>query len=62
MVPVDDIVSAFEIAERLEVSSSQVVRVWHQRGLLPEPITRVGNVWVWSWVDVERWARETGRL
>lgn len=50
-----------EIAERLGIRR-QTVAVWKVRGLLPEPWRIVSGVPMWEWRDIERWARQTGRL
>lgn len=50
-----------EIADRLGVSS-QTPYMWRHRGLLPEPSWIVSGAPAWNWPDVERWAKETGRL
>jgi hypothetical protein len=54
-------VGAAEIAERLRVKP-QTVHAWRQRRLLPEPRWVVSGQPAWDWVDVEAWARATGRL
>ena len=62
-VDTDDLVSAIEIAACLGVARPQVVYDWRRRQkAFPVPITRLGNVFVLSWPDVEAWARATGRL
>lgn len=62
-VDADDLVSAVEIAARLGVARPQVVYDWRRRHPgFPQPIARLGSVFVWSWIDVEAWARATGRL
>jgi hypothetical protein len=60
---VDDLVGAQEIADRLDVSRPQVIHVWRSRHPdFPEPVTRLSMGYLWSWPDVERWAKATGRL
>lgn len=54
-------VGAAEIAERLGMARS-TINVWRHRGLLPEPCWTVHQDPAWCWHDIERWARETGRL
>ena len=61
MKPVADPVGVMEIAERLGVSR-QLVAQWHKRGRLPPPAVELGMGPLWSWPDVEQWARETHRL
>lgn len=56
-----DIVGVVEIAERLGVRQ-QTVAVWKSRGLLPEPKWVVSRNPAWDWRDIERWARNTGRM
>lgn len=50
-----------EIAERLGVKRATVDQ-WRLRGLLPDPKWTVGGRPAWDWTDVEKWAKETGRL
>lgn len=50
-----------EIAQRLGVKR-ETVDTWRFRQLLPEPRWTVGGRPAWNWPDVERWARERGRL
>lgn len=62
-VDVDDLVGAAEIADRLEVAHPQTVHTWRRRhDDFPEPVAHLAQALVWSWPDVERWARTTGRL
>jgi hypothetical protein len=62
-VDVNDLVGAQEIADRLGVSRSQVVHEWRRRGIgFPEPVVTLSMGLLWSWPDVEGWARATGRL
>lgn len=56
-----DPVGVVDIAERLGVKR-QTVAMWNLRGLLPPPEWMVSKAPCWNWPDVERWARETGRL
>ncbi len=50
-----------EIAERLK-ARPQTVHAWRHRGLLPPPRWRVSGRPAWEWVEIEDWARRTGRL
>lgn len=62
-VDVDDLVGAAEIAERLGLSHTQSVHTLRRRDpAFPEPVARLRQALVWSWPDVEQWARDTGRL
>lgn len=62
-IDAEDLVSAVEIAQRLGVARPQVIYAWRSRHPdFPQPVATVGNVSVWSWPDVEAWARATGRL
>lgn len=60
----DNLVGTVEIAKRLGVKRLQVVHDWRRRypDEFPEPVAKVSGTLVWSWPDVERWARQTGRL
>jgi hypothetical protein len=62
-IDADDLVGAAEIAERLGLASTSVVRDWRLRHAdFPAPVRRLRMGSVWRWSDVERWARATGRL
>lgn len=56
-----DPVGIAEIAERLNVKR-QTVDIWRHRDLLPEPRWMVGGRPAWNWDDIEKWARDSGRL
>lgn len=59
----DDLVGAAEIAERLSLAQVQTVHSWRRRYEdFPEPVARLKQALIWSWPDVEGWARDTGRL
>lgn len=61
LIEPDDIVGASEIADRLGVSSS-VVHDWQRRyDAFPDPLRRLRMGLLWSWPEVESWARDTGR-
>lgn len=54
-------VGALEVADRLGVRPETVAQ-WKQRGLLPASRWTVGGADAWDWaLDIEPWARETGR-
>ena len=62
-IDTDNLVGASEIAARLGVKRPQVVHDWRRRyDDFPEPVAHLRQALVWSWPDVERWARATGRL
>ena len=45
------------------VRDNDLVYSWRRRHAdFPAPIARLRIGFVWSWPDVERWARKTGRL
>lgn len=57
----DELVGVAEIADRLGVGTS-VVHDWRRRhDAFPQPIARLSMGLIWSWPDVEDWARRTGR-
>lgn len=55
-------VGGLEIAGRLSVRP-QTVAQWKQRGLLPPVRWTVSGEDAWDWaLDIEPWARATGRM
>jgi predicted DNA-binding transcriptional regulator AlpA len=50
-----------EVAELLGVSRQRVTQLAKVDGF-PAPTSRLASGPVWESADVERWARETGRL
>jgi len=57
------LVGAAEIAARLGLAQPQTVHDWRRRHAdFPSPVAILTMGIVWNWPDVERWARETGRL
>ncbi len=54
-------VGAAEIAERLGVRP-QTVHTWRHRKILPPPRWKVSGQPAWDWIEIEEWARRTGRL
>jgi hypothetical protein len=62
-VDVDQIVGAAEIAARLGLALPQTVHDWRRRHPgFPAPVAILKMGMVWNWPDVERWAKQTGRL
>ncbi len=62
-IDVDHLVGAAEIAQRLGVKRPQVVHEWRRRyDVFPQPVATLQQAMVWNWPEVERWAKETGRL
>lgn len=62
-VRVEHLVGAAEIADRLGLAHVQTVHTLRRRHPdFPEPVATLRQAMVWSWPDVERWARATGRL
>jgi len=60
---VNDLVGAAEIAERLGLAHPQSVHTLRRRHPdFPPPLAKLAQALVWSWRDVERWARATGRV
>jgi predicted DNA-binding transcriptional regulator AlpA len=50
-----------EIAKLLGVSRQRVGQL-AQGGTFPEPVARLAAGPIWESADIERWARETGRI
>lgn len=62
-MPVDQLVGAAEIAERLGSTRPQMVHTWRRRYPdFPQPVAVLKQAMVWAWPDVEEWAKRTGRL
>jgi hypothetical protein len=62
-VDVDDLVGAAEIADRLGIAYVETVHTWRRRYPdFPEPVAHLRRALIWSWPDVERWAKATDRL
>ena len=58
-----DLLDASEVATLLGLASFRVVSVYRQRyEEFPRPGVEKGRCVLWSRADVERWARETGRI
>ena len=56
-----DPVGMVEIGARLG-ARRQTVAQWHYRGLLPPVRWTVSGYPAWNWPDIEKWARDTGRM
>ena len=62
-VDVEDLVGAAEIAERLNVRRPHLIHDWRRRYAdFPEPVVTLKGTLIWSWREVEAWARSTGRI
>lgn len=59
----DELVGAAEIAARLGLASTSVIHDWRRRHTdFPKPVRVLSMGVLWTWPEIERWARETGRL
>ncbi len=59
----EHLVGAAEIAERLGWSHPQNVHTMRRRHPeFPAPVASLRQAHVWNWLDVEAWAKATGRL
>lgn len=56
-----DLVSTVEIAAMLDLSRQRVDQLTRIEGF-PEPVAELAIGRIWRRVDVEAWARATGRL
>lgn len=62
-LPASDLIGSAEIAERLGLAHPESVHNLRRRHAdFPQPFARLGQVMIWSWTDVETWARANGRL
>jgi hypothetical protein len=52
---------AAEVARFLGVSRQRVLQL-RERPDFPAPVSRLASGPIWESVDIERWARETGRI
>jgi hypothetical protein len=58
-----ELVGASEIADRLGIAQPQTIHAWRRRYVdFPPPVAELQQAMIWYWPDVERWARQTGRL
>lgn len=59
----DQLVGATEIAMRLGARSAARVHDWRRRyPEFPQPVASLAMGLVWNWPEVERWAKQSGRL
>jgi len=62
-VDIDDLVDVSMIADRLGLAHRQsAANLAVRYPDFPKPLGMWGKTRLWSWSDVERWARATGRL
>ncbi len=62
-VSVEDLVDIGMIADRLGLAHRQTANNLSRRYPdFPQPLGTWSRVRLWAWPDVEKWARETGRL
>ena len=62
-VDVDDLVGTVEIAERMGLAQYQTVHLWRRRYEdFPEPVVALKQTLLWSWSEVEEWARRRGKI
>jgi predicted DNA-binding transcriptional regulator AlpA len=60
---VADLLDSIEVAEVLGLSNPRGVSVYRKRYAdFPPPVIEKGRCLLWRRADVEKWARETGRL
>jgi len=63
LVDPDHLVGAAEIAQRLGLAHAETVHNWRRRyPEFPQPVATLKQTLIWSWPEVEAWARATGRL
>jgi predicted DNA-binding transcriptional regulator AlpA len=61
-VDVENLVGAYEIAQRLGVARPQVIHEWRRRhSEFPRPIAALKTALIWDWRDIDEWAKLTGR-
>jgi len=56
------LVGAAEIAERLGIERRSVHQLRHRHADFPAPVAVLRQAMIWSWPEVEAWARKSGRL
>ena len=59
---VDGLISATEIGALLGVSRQRVDQIAKADESFPNPIAVLRGIRVWTLADVDRWAREKGRI
>ncbi|MDA8297413.1 MAG: DNA-binding protein [Actinomycetota bacterium] len=57
-----DLVGAQEIADMLGITRQRVGQLARNDSTFPTPVADIAAGRIWKREDVERWARETGRL
>lgn len=62
LAPVHHLMGLTEIAEMLGMTRQGVDKLIRRDGSFPPPVAVLTAARVWETADVERWARETGRL
>jgi hypothetical protein len=63
VIDATQLVGTAEVADRFGLAHPESVHAWRRRYAdFPEPLAVVSSVHVWSWPDVKRWAKRTGRL
>jgi predicted DNA-binding transcriptional regulator AlpA len=58
----DHLVGVQEIAKMLGITRQRVDRITRTHDDFPAPAAELASGRIWKRVDVERWARKTGRL
>ena len=57
-----ELVAVAEIAALLGVSTQRVYQIIDEDDSFPEPVDKLSVGRIWRRVDVEKWAKGTGRL
>ena len=57
-----ELLSLTDIAELLDMTRQGADKLVKRDGTFPAPEVLTGGTRVWKRADVERWARETGRI
>lgn len=62
-VEVENLIEAQGIADRLGLKQRQTIDSWIDRhDDFPAPLGQWGRTRLWDWLEVEAWAKATGRL